>query len=223
MEILLIEDEKKVSAFIRRGLEQEQFTVESAFDGESGFELAMNHSFDLLILDLMLPIMNGFEVLDKLRKNDIKTPILILTAKDDIEDRIAGLNLGADDYLVKPFAFGELLARIRALLRRTQQKNSSSARIGDLVVNMITREVHRGDRLIELTAREYSLLEFFINNVDRALNRVTIAEHVWHYNFDSGTNFIDVYINRLRKKLDQTGDDKLIHTVRGYGYILKSK
>lgn len=222
MKILLIEDEKKVSAFVKRGLEQERFIVETAFDGMKGLEIAHHPSLDLIILDLMLPGMNGLKLLQKLRESEVQTPVLILTAKGSIEDRIQGLNLGADDYLVKPFSFGELLARIRALLRRSYQQNNSVITIKNLKVNMMTHEVFRDEIQIELTAKEYALLEFFINNTDRAINRISIAEHVWQYDFDTGTNFIDVYINRLRKKLNDSGENKLIHTVRGYGYILKT-
>lgn len=223
MTILLIEDEKKVSAFVQRGLEKERYIIETAFDGIKGLEMAQHYSFDLIVLDLMLPGINGLKLLQKLRESEVHTPVLILTAKDSIEDRIQGLNLGADDYLVKPFSFGELLARVRALLRRSSQQNTSIVEIKDLKVNMITHEVFMGTTPIELTAKEYALLEFFINNSDRAINRVSITEHVWQYDFDPGTNFIDVYINRLRKKLGDSGENKLIHTVRGYGYILKTK
>lgn len=223
MKILLIEDENKVSAFVKRGLENERYTVETAFDGIEGLKMAQHPSIDLIVLDLMLPGINGLKLLQKLRDSEVQTPVLILTAKDSIEDRIQGLNLGADDYLVKPFSFGELLARIRALLRRSSQHNSSIVEIKDLKVNMMTHEVYRGDVPIELTAKEYALLEFFIHNTDRAINRISITEHVWQYNFDPGTNFIDVYINRLRKKLGDSGKNKLIQTVRGYGYILKTK
>lgn len=223
MKILLIEDEKKVSAFVKRGLENERYTVETAFDGTTGLEMAHHPSFDVIVLDLMLPGIDGLSLLRQLRESEVQTPVLILTAKDTIEDRIQGLNLGADDYLVKPFSFGELLARVRALLRRSFQQNSSVVIIKDLKVNMMTHEISRGDEPIELTAKEYALLEFFINNTDRAINRISIAEHVWQYDFDPGTNFIDVYINRLRKKLNDSGENKLIHTVRGYGYILKTK
>lgn len=223
MKILLIEDEKKVSEFIKRGLEQERFIIETAYDGIKGLEIAYQPSLDLIILDLMLPGLNGFQLLQKLRESEVQTPVLILTAKDSIVDRIQGLNLGADDYLVKPFSFGELLARIRALLRRTYQQNNSIININNLKINVMTHEVFRDDVKIELTAKEYALLEFFINNTDRAVNRISIAEHVWKYDFDTGTNFIDVYINRLRKKLNDVGDNKLIHTVRGYGYIMKTK
>lgn len=223
MKILVIEDEKKVSAFVKRGLENERYIVETAFDGTTGLEMAHHPSIDVIILDLMLPGIDGLSLLRQLRESEVHTPVLILTAKDTIEDRIQGLNLGADDYLVKPFSFGELLARVRALLRRSAQQNNSLVTIKDLKVNLMTHEVFRNETPIELTAKEYALLEFFINNADRAINRISIAEHVWQYDFDPGTNFVDVYINRLRKKIMDSGDDKLIHTVRGYGYILKTK
>lgn len=222
MKVLLIEDEQKVSAFVKRGLEYERYIVETAFDGITGLELAHQPSLDLIVLDLMLPGIDGLTLLRKLRESEVMIPVIILTAKDTIEDRIQGLNLGADDYLVKPFSFGELLARIRALLRRSFQQSSSIAVVKDLKINLMTHEVFREDKAIELTAKEYALLEFMINNADRAINRITIAEHVWQYDFDTGTNFIDVYINRLRKKIHDSGDKKLIHTVRGYGYILKT-
>lgn len=223
MKILLIEDEKKVSDFIKRGLENERYSVETAYDGLTGLDMAYFPSTDLIILDLMLPGIDGLKLLRKIRENEIQIPVLILTARDSIEDKIQGLNLGADDYLIKPFSFGELLARVRALLRRSNHQKNSFITIKNLKVNLMTHEVYRDDILIELTAKEYMLLEFFINNSDRAINRISIAEHVWKYNFDSGTNFIDVYINRLRKKLNDTGNNKIIHTVRGYGYVLKTK
>ena len=221
MKILLIEDEQKVSAFIKRGLEVERFTVETAFDGMKGFEMAQDTTFDVIILDLMLPGLHGFAILRKLREKDIRTPVIILTSKGEIDDKIHGLNLGADDYLVKPFSFGELLARIRVLLRRSNNQTDPVVIIGNFEINMMTHEVKRGDQKIELTAKEYALLEFFIHNVNRALNRISIAEHVWHYDFDTGTNFIDVYVNRLRNKLGDKGEHRLIQTVRGYGYIMK--
>ena len=223
MNILLIEDEEKVSALIKRGLEHERYNVQTAFNGLHGLKKAQDTSIDLIILDLMLPEIDGLSLLRQLRENEIQTPVLILTAKDSIEDRIQGLNLGADDYLAKPFSFGELLARVRALLRRSQKKNETIITIKDLKVDLMTHEVFRNNEAVELTAREYDLLEFFISNKDRAINRITITEHVWKYDFDPGTNFIDVYINRLRKKIMDTSENKLIHTVRGYGYILKTK
>lgn len=221
MKVLLVEDEKKVSDFIQRGLEKEYINVDKAFDGVVGLQKAMDPSIDVVILDLMLPRMDGLSVLKEIREKNIDTPVLILTAKSNIEDRIAGLDLGADDYLVKPFALGELLARTRALLRRSNQQSNPVMEISDLKVNYLNHEVSRAGKKIDLTAKEYALLEFFINNLGRAINRMTIAEHVWHYNFDSGTNYIDVYVNRLRKKLGDTGQDRLIKTIRGYGYIFK--
>ena len=222
MKILLIEDEEKVSALVKRGLEHERYNVDTAFNGTIGLKKAQNSTIDLIILDLMLPEIDGLSLLRQLRENEIQTPVLILTAKDSIEDRIHGLNLGADDYLAKPFSFGELLARVRALLRRSQKKAETIITIKDLKVDLMTHEVYRNSEKVDLTAREYDLLEFFINNQNRAINRMSITEHVWRYDFDPGTNFIDVYINRLRKKIKDTGENKLIHTVRGYGYILKT-
>lgn len=225
MRILVIEDEEKVAAFIKRGLENERFDVEISLDGECGYKRAATGSFDAIILDLMLPKLSGFTVLRMLREREIITPVLILSAKGDIDDRIHGLNLGADDYLVKPFSFGELLARLRALLRRTgQQQNSSSIfNIGAFEVNLTAHEVKCDGDLIELTTKEYALLEYFINNIGRVLDRVSIAEHVWKHNFDTGTNYIDVYVNRLRKKLEDGSASRIIETVRGYGYIMKEQ
>ncbi len=221
MKVLLIEDEKKVSSFIKKGLENERYIVETAFDGKSDLDKAFDSSNDIIILDLMLPVMDGLTLLNKLREKNIHTPVLILTAKEEIEDRVHGLNLGADDYLVKPFFFNELLARLRALLRRSNQNSSSIVEFGDLQINLLNHKVTRGGILIQLTAKEYALLEFFVHNVNRALNRITIAEHVWEYDFDRETNFIDVHINRLRTKLGDNKENKLIQTVRGYGYIFK--
>ena len=222
MKLLLIEDEQKVSDFIKRGLEYERFTVKTAFDGITGYKMAQDSSFELIILDLMLPGIHGFAILRKLREKEIQTPVIILTSKGEIDDKIHGLNLGADDYLVKPFSFGELLARIRVLLRRTNNQVNPVISISGLQVNIMTHEVSKDEQNVDLTTKEYALLEFFINNPNRALNRLSIAEHVWKYDFDTGTNFIDVYVNRLRNKIGDKGDNKLIHTVRGYGYILKT-
>jgi DNA-binding response OmpR family regulator len=221
MKILLIEDDTKISSFIKRSFENERFIVETAFDGNTGLELAFDPSIDVIILDLMLPGLEGLPLLSKLREADVQTPVLILTAKGELDDRIHGLNLGADDYLGKPFSFNELLARTRALLRRSYQTNKNEIQIGDLEINLNTHEVRRGGGLIELTAKEYELLEYFVHNVNKAINKMSIAEHVWHYDFDTGTNYVEVYVNRLRKKLDDYGENKLIHTLRGYGYILK--
>ncbi|RKY86054.1 DNA-binding response regulator, partial [candidate division KSB1 bacterium] len=219
---LVIEDEKKVASFIKKGLESENFAVELSYNGKDGLAKAYDESFDVIILDLMLPELDGLTILQRLRNDKVTTPILILTAKGNIDDRVTGLNLGADDYLVKPFAFAELLARIRALLRRNKPQKNPVMKFNDLRINVITREVYLGKELIELSAREYSLLLFLINNAGRVLSRITIAEHVWNYDFDSGTNFIDVYINRLRNKIEKPGKKRFIHTVRGYGYMFKT-
>ncbi len=222
MKILIVEDEKKVATFIKKGLENEGFVVSIEYDGKKGLEKAFNESYDIIILDLMLPKLDGFTILKEIRKQGINTKVLILTAKANVQNRIQGLNLGADDYLVKPFAFGELLARLRALLRRTYPDKNPVLQFDDLSVNTHTREVFRDNKKIELSAKEYALLEFLIYNVNRALNRSTISEHVWNYNFDTGTNFIDVYINRIRKKIDEGYSKKFIKTIRGFGYMFKA-
>ncbi len=222
MKILVIEDEKKVASFIKKGLESEGFNVDTAYDGIEGIRKAYDPGYDIIILDLMLPEKDGLSILNQIRNDKIATQVLILTAKGNVEDRIEGLNLGADDYLTKPFAFGELLARVRALLRRGHPQKNPILQFDDLSINPMTREVFRGDKRIDMSAKEYALLEFLAYNAGRALNRATISEHVWHYDFDRGTNFIDVYINRLRNKIDEGFETKFIHTVRGYGYMFKS-
>lgn len=222
MRILIIEDERKVASLIRKGLEKERFVVDVIYHGEEGYEKAHNLSYDSIILDLMLPGCNGLQILKSIRKEGIKTPVLILTAKGDVESRITGLNYGADDYLVKPFAFGELLARIHALIRRFHKQQNPLISFDDFTLNPVSHEVKRAGVGIELSAKEYSLLEFLVYNADRVLNRITLSEHVWKYDFDRGTNFIDVYINRLRNKIDKGFKKKFIHTVRGYGYIFKT-
>jgi heavy metal response regulator len=221
MKILLVEDEKKVASFIKRGLEEEHFTVDVAYDGESGEFMALTSEYDLIILYVLLPKKNGFEVLKSLRANGIQTPILILTAKGSIDDKVEGLNSGADDYLTKPFAFAELIARIRSLLRRTSSEKSNIIKVADLELDTVKHIAKRGEKIIELTAREYSLLEYFMRNKGRVLTRTMIAEHIWDYHFDTGSNIIDVYVRRLRKKIDEGFPKKLIHTIRGVGYIIK--
>ena len=222
MKLLLIEDDVKVAGFVRKGLEREGFMVTAVADGAAGLELGQEESFDAIILDLMLPKLSGLSVLQQLRRFGVTTPVLILTAKGSVEDRIEGLNLGADDYLVKPFAFGELLARIRALLRRKSDRKEPVLDFGELKIDPNRREVTRSEEPVELTTKEYALLEFLAYNANRALSRITISEHVWDYQFDTGTNFIDVYINRLRNKIDEGFDKKYIQTVRGYGYMFKA-
>jgi heavy metal response regulator len=218
--ILLVEDEKKVSKFIKQGLEGEGFIVDTAFNGEEGFLKAQEGTFNLIILDVMMPKMDGFEVLEKLRISKIHTPVLMLTAKDSLSDKVTGLNLGADDYLTKPFAFEELLARIKSLLRRGEIK-STQMKVGDLELDTVRHKAKRNNIEIELTSREYALLEFFMRNKNTTVTRETISEKIWNINFDTGTNVIDVYVNHLRQKVDGNFDKKLIHTVRGAGYVMK--
>ena len=221
MRILIVEDEKKVAAFIKNGLEEETYAVDIATDGEEGFHLGEQNQYDLIILDLMLPKINGLDILSGLRSQKIDTPILLLTAKDSVEDKVEGLNQGADDYLTKPFAFSELLARIRVLLRRGKAESKTTLEIADLTLNLVSHKVSRGSEEIELTGKEYSLLEYFMRNQEKVLTRTMIAEHVWDYNFDTFTNVIDVYVNHLRKKIDKNFSNKLLHTLRGVGYVMK--
>ncbi|QSV46930.1 response regulator transcription factor [Geobacter benzoatilyticus] len=223
MKILVVEDEKKVSSFIKRGLEEERYEVESAFNGEEGLKMALDKGYDLIVLDVMLPKKDGLSVVRELREKKNATPVLMLTAKDSVEDIVAGLDSGSDDYLTKPFAFAELLARVRALVRRSEQDRGAEIRFVDLRLDPVTHKVWRKDKEIDLTAKEYSLLEYFMRNPNQVLTRTMIAEHVWDYTFDSFTNIIDVYVNYLRKKIDREADKKLIHTVRGVGYILKEE
>jgi len=220
--ILIVEDDKKVAGFIKKGLEEETYAVDVAYDGEEGFHLAAMNQYDMIILDLMLPKIEGLEVLSRLRDKKVSTPILLLTAKDAVEDKVTGLNKGADDYLTKPFAFSELLARIRSLLRRGQAETQTELKVGDLILDMVSHKVSRGGEEIELTGKEYSLLEYFMRNEGKVLTRTMIAEHVWDYNFDTFTNVIDVYVNHLRKKIDKKYPAKLLHTLRGVGYVMRT-
>ena len=222
MRILIVEDEKKVAGFVRKGLEEETYAVDVAYDGEEGFHLADMNQYDMIILDLMLPKMDGLEVLSRLRDKKVMTPILLLTAKDAVEDKVNGLNKGADDYLTKPFAFSELLARVRSLLRRGQVETKTELQVGDLSLDMVSHKVSRNGEEIELTGKEYSLLEYFMRNEGKVLTRTMIAEHVWDYNFDTFTNVIDVYVNHLRKKIDKKYPSKLLHTLRGVGYVMRT-
>jgi heavy metal response regulator len=221
MRVLVVEDEKKVASFIKRGLEEEAFTVDVAFDGEEGLDLAENNPYDIILMDLMLPKKDGLEVIKELRGKEISTPVLCLTAKDSVEDIVSGLDSGSDDYLTKPFAFSELLARVKALLRRSAKDRGAEIYFADLRLDPVTHKVWRSNQEIDLTAKEYALLEYFMRNPNQVLTRAMIAEHVWDYTFDSFTNIIDVYVNYLRKKIDRDFDKKLIHTVRGVGYVLK--
>jgi heavy metal response regulator len=223
MKILVVEDEKKVASFIKRGLEEEKYEVDTALDGEEGLKMALDKQYDLIVLDWMLPKKDGLAVIKELRDKKTLTPVLMLTAKDSLEDIIAGLDSGSDDYLTKPFAFAELLARVRALLRRSEMDKGAELRFADLRLDPVTHKVWRKDKEIDLTAKEYGLLEYFMRNPNQVLTRTMIADHVWDYTFDTFTNIIDVYVNYLRKKIDRDADKKLIHTVRGVGYIFKEE
>ncbi|MBI5492138.1 MAG: response regulator transcription factor [Deltaproteobacteria bacterium] len=223
MRILIIEDEKKVAAFIKRGLEQESYAVDVVEDGVEGQHYAEVNEYDAIILDIMLPKKSGLEILRELKASGVKAPVLLLTARDTVEDRVKGLNVGADDYLTKPFAFEELLARLRVLMRRGSY-GSPVLKFADLSLDPATRKARRGKIEVELTVKEYALLEYLLRNPNRVLTRTLIAEHVWDQTFDSETNVVDVYINHLRSKID-TKDftRKLIHTVRGVGYVMKEE
>ncbi len=219
MRILIIEDEKKVAAFIQKGLEQEGYAVDVAHDGEEGAYQAENFEYDAVIVDLMLPKLSGLEILKKIRARDLRLPVLILSARGAVEDKVAGLDGGANDYLVKPFAFAELSARIRVLLRRGAQE-STTLRLADLEMNVATRTVTRAGRKIDLKLKEFSLLEFLLRNARRTVTRTMIIEHVWDVHFDSVSNVVDVHINTLRNKIDREFPIQLIHTIRGVGYML---
>ncbi len=221
MRILVVEDETKVASFIRRALEEESYAVDVCDDGAKGLDLARAGCYDLIVLDLMLPGMPGLEVLKALRKEQVAAPVLILTARSEVDQKVKGLDAGADDYLTKPFAIEELVARVRALLRRGSGETGGVLQVEDLVLNPATREVARGGKRIELTAKEYALLEYLMRNAGRVLTRPMIAEHVWNQDFDTFTNVIDVYVNYLRNKIDRDRERKLIRTVRGSGYTLK--
>ena len=223
MRILVVEDEAKVASFIRRALEEESYAVDACNDGAEGLDLARAGCYDLVILDLMLPGMPGLEVLKALRKEQVAAPVLILTARSELDQKVKGLDAGADDYLTKPFAIEELVARVRALLRRGTGEAAGVLQVDDLLLNPATREVTRGGKRIELTAKEYALLEYLMRNAGRVLTRPMIAEHVWNQDFDTFTNVIDVYVNYLRNKIDRGQDRKLLQTVRGSGYTLKAE
>jgi DNA-binding response OmpR family regulator len=222
MKILVVEDEHKIANSIKKGLEQESYTVDIAYDGTTGYDFAATGDFDVIVLDLMLPDLDGMEICRKLRKENIHTPILILTAKGQLGDKVDGLNSGADDYLTKPFAFEELLARVRALARRPAATLSSSLVIEDLSVDTTTFEVRRQGKLISLSSKEYALLEYLIRHVGKTLTKDQIINHVWNYDADILPNTVEVYIGYLRNKLDKPfpGGPPLIHTIRGFGYKL---
>ena len=224
MRILVVEDEKKINDIIVKTLKQEKYGVDSCFDGEEALDYIFSVEYDIILLDIMLPKRDGFEVLKSIRKKGIKTPILFLTARDEIEDRVKGLDLGADDYLVKPFAFEELLARIRVVLRKNSVSGEDSGnilKIANLTVDCNKHEVFRDDVLIKLSAKEFSILEYMMRNKGRVVSKEKIEEHVWDFDYEGGSNIVEVYIKFLRKKIDNDFSPKLIHTIRRVGYVLK--
>jgi DNA-binding response OmpR family regulator len=221
MRILVIEDEKKIASFIRKGLEAQGFVVDVSHHGDEGFTAVTTRPYDAVVLDIMLPGRDGLSILRNLRERRLAVPVILLTARSELNERLEGLNLGADDYLTKPFFIEELIARLHVVTRRASGASQSILTVADLAVNLLTREVRRGGRHIELTAREFELLEQLARSPGRVLTRPQICERVWNYDFDPGTNLVEVYIQRLRKKVDGEGDAKLIETIRGVGYRMK--
>ena len=223
MRILVVEDEKKVASFIKKGLEEELFQVDTAGNGKEGLDRALHEEYDLIISDIMMPLLSGIQMTKELRSNNIETPILLLTIKDSTKAKVDGLDSGADDYLTKPFAFEELIARVRALLRRKETQKSNVLTIDNLRMDLVAHKVLRDNKEIILTPREYSILEYLLRNKNKIVSRTKLIEHVYDFHFDSGTNVIDVYINKLRAKIDQNTAKQLIQTVRGTGYIIKEQ
>lgn len=220
--VLIVEDERRLASLLTQQLTDLKFSVDAVHDGESGLEAALKGTFDLVILDVMLPGQDGFTVCRELRRRGLTVPIMMLSARGVLEDRVRGLDSGADDYLTKPFEFAELTARVRALLRRQRPGAALSVTVGDLSLDPVSRSVHRGERRIDLTQKEFALLEYFMRNVDQVLTRAMIGEHVWDFTWDRMTNVIDVYVNHLRRKLEDAGEARMIHAVRGTGYVLRS-
>jgi two-component system, OmpR family, copper resistance phosphate regulon response regulator CusR len=222
MRILIVEDEPKMASYLRKGLTEASFTVAIAADGKDGLFLALHEDFDLIVLDVMLPELDGLEVLKRLRKEK-HTPVLLLTARDTVDDKVAGLELGADDYLAKPFAYAELLARIRSLMRRAPRVARDVLRVGDLEIDLIKRRTRRGNTRIDLTAQEFALLQLLAERQGEVLTRTFVTSQIWDMNFDSDTNVVDTAVKRLRAKIDNAFDEKLLHTVRGMGYVLEDR
>jgi len=222
MRVLVVEDEARIAAFVRKGLQEEQYVVDVADDGDAALDFVEAATYDLIILDVMLPRRDGFSVCKEIRRRGLKTPVLMLTARDAVDDRVRGLDAGADDYLVKPFAFKELLARLRALARRPAETQSLQFEIGDLTLDTATHQITRASQVIDLSAREYRLLEFLLRHRGQPLTRTQIAEGVWGYDFDAQSNVVDVYIRYLRRKVDDPFETKLIQTVRGVGYKIEA-
>ncbi len=222
MKILVVEDERKIASFIKKGLCEENYVVDTVYTGKDALDAISQSSYDLIILDINLGDITGFDLCKKIRENGYKNAILMLTVRDRVEDKVKGLDSGADDYMTKPFAFEELVARIRAVLRKTSRIETTILKVADLEMDLISHKVKRAGKEIELTSKEYALLEYLMRNHDRVVTRTMIAQNVWDINFDTQTNIIDVFIRYLRKKIDESYPKKLIHTVRGKGYILKS-
>ncbi len=218
MRILIAEDDKKVAGFLKKGLKEENYAIDLCYDGNEAVFRARTNEYDLIILDIMLPVKNGFAVCQEIRETGNLTPILMLTARDHLEDKVKGLQVGADDYLTKPFAFEELLARIQALLRRTQQYKTQNLKVGDLEMDPVSRKVTREDKIISLTGKEYALLEYLLRNKGRVVTQTMIIDHIWDMDYEGLSNVVNVYINHLREKIDKDFSQKYIHTVRGSGY-----
>lgn len=224
MRVLVVEDERKISAYLKRGLEEQGYAVDAVFTGAKALDWAQAAEYDIILLDILLPEMDGISACRELRRVGVRSPILMLTARDAVDDRVAGLDAGADDYLVKPFAMRELLARLRALTRRSPETARTSVwQVADLTLNTMTRRVRRGKKPVELTAKEYAVLECLMREPDRVLTRTMIAEHVWNYDVVNQSNVVDVYVRNLRRKIDDPSDVKLIHTIRGAGYRLSAE
>lgn len=223
MRILVVEDEKKIANLLRRGLLEQGFDVDLSHHGDEAFDLAALNPYDAIVLDVMLPGRDGLSIVRGLRERKIGTPVLLLTARGEVSERVEGLNVGADDYLTKPFALDEVVARLRALVRRASGEKLSFYRVGDLTLHLLTREATRGTRKVELTSREFNLLECLMRSPEQVFTRSQIHERVWDYHFDPGTNLVDVYIQRLRRKIDDGEPQKIIHTVRGVGYCVKEE
>ena len=221
--MLIAEDERDLNQLIKKRLKEADYSVDSCYNGQEVFDYLLGAEYDALILDVMMPKMSGLEVLSRLRREKNSVPVLLLTAKDSIEDRVKGLDAGADDYLIKPFAFEELLARLRVLLRKPTAEKTTVLKVADLTLQLDTRRVFRGDQEIELSSKEYSLLRYMMQNAGLVLSRDKLEQHVWDYDFSGGSNVIDVYIRYLRKKIDDGHEQKLIHTVRGHGYVLRGE
>jgi two-component system, OmpR family, response regulator len=222
MRILIVEDDEKIASFVMRGMKEAAFTVDHAEDGELGLHLALSRSYDAAIMDVMLPRLDGLSIIERMRQQRMDTPVIVLSAKRSVDDRVRGLHRGGDDYLVKPFSFSELLARVHALIRRASQQTEPTRLLGEeLSLDLLTREVTRSGKKIDLQPREFSLLEYLMRNSGRVMSKAMIIEHVWGYNFDPQTNVVDVLVSRLRNKLDRAFEKKLIHTHRGVGYALK--